>query len=148
MRDAESDFFETPDVSDSLRYLNIEFRGSGVVELDEDLRSALASVPRAEIKSIHAESGFKAERLAGEITVGLLFTLAGLYLFMSPNGLPSALGFIAALGIVIIRHALRRGTYLAIETTRSARKLSFRGKPDPANLEEFIKSARQKFGYG
>jgi hypothetical protein len=141
-------------IASGLQVHGIEFTDEGIFELDEGARSLF--IDKAIIRKCVFRRGLVAERIVLGLTVGIAMVTAGAASFLRFSfDLSTRLGgrlvlvslMLVGLGLVIVRHCVRRGVYLELETERGVRKLTV-GKSVPiADLQAALPDVAKRYGY-
>lgn len=141
--------------SRSFERYSVEVSDDGIAELDEGRRNVF--VPRAEIREVQLSYGLGSERPLATTILGLVLLVVGLWplgnliLVLARGGVfyVEAIAGVAfvALGVWLIRFALRKRLHLLVRTERQRRKLLFHGNVTQEGLVELLRAAERDFGY-
>lgn len=140
-----------------IRFEGVEATSTGIFELDEGVRALF--IARGTIGRCAIRSGFVAERTVFGAVVGVGLAILGAILVVgmfgqfdrTPDRGTAAFavggGVMAGLGAMMLRHSIRRGLYLELETTSGVRKLAIGKAIDPTEVATFVTRAREELGY-
>ena len=132
----------------------IRFSEESIAQLDNG--RVAASVARIDVQRITLREGTVRERPILQIGAGVAIILIAIIPicqfigFLSHGILWSGIIWLllaVGVGVLIIRNALKRGHFLDIETTAGHRKLAVEGHPSPSEIDSFLKSFEDRFGY-
>jgi hypothetical protein len=130
-----------------LRCATVELRAYEIVELDDDLTTALVRIPRKSIVRVELGSGFQAERPLLEGLFGLVLVIGSAWVFYNVAGFPRSFACMATLGFWALYRSMKRGAFLRVEIAGGGRrKLLFRSQVDRGQLEAFCQAAQSRFG--
>ncbi|HZL34649.1 MAG TPA: hypothetical protein VFC78_05010 [Tepidisphaeraceae bacterium] len=138
----------------------IEFAGircSAEQLLEIDSGRVMVLVSRPDILRIAACHGLQALHPIIQFVAGVIVTAIGLI------PVPYIIGWIhhggtlilgsklllvlAPIGLWLIAESFARGYFLRIETTKGSKRLAFHGKPRAHDVEMFLQSVENRFGY-
>lgn len=141
---------------DHLQLECVRISASGAAEMDR--ARPLLFLPRAEIVRMELRYGSAAERPLVTAVLGILLIAVAiapvvLLAFTARNGeayptwrFLTATAFLVP-GWWLLDLSLRRRFYLAVTMRRDARKLVFHKTTDRQAIEQFVASAKSRFGY-
>ncbi len=121
-------------IPEGVRLLGIEVTTRGVFELDRGTRFLF--IDRSTIRRCTVRSGFTAERPIVGVVVGLGMIVFGVVLILSmfelfdrsparmTAGWAAGGGVSAGLGVMMLKHSVRRGFYVELATSSGIRKLT------------------------
>jgi hypothetical protein len=144
-----------PSEADYLEHGTVRLGTEGAAEMDQG--RAIVRIPRAEIVRLELQHGSGAERPLVCIALGLIVTviaLAGPAILVLavlrhgaiPGKLVTSVAFIIP-AIWLLDLALRRRWYVQVHTRRGSRKLLFARHSNQSELEQFVATAKARFGY-
>jgi hypothetical protein len=138
-------------------YLNVFMGAEGICEYDG---GSQIFVSRDDIRRIELAHGFASERPMTQFAVGIVFLAASAYML---SGVVSWLIYGSELPIMgralllpvfptllggwMVWTALRKRTYLSIETGKGRRKIILRGPVEMIALQDFLEQAGREHGY-
>jgi hypothetical protein len=146
-----------PAKEEGLRFSGIELTRKGVYELDGGRRALF--IDRSTIERCIIRSGFVAERPLFGFVVGMCLMAFGVVTLLAmlavfdaqasrmSAGWVAGGGIIAAFGFLLVKHGIRRGFYLALETSSETRKLTIGASLAANELTAFLARAREELGY-
>jgi len=152
----------------SIKLSSVEITEFSISEFEG--KQLMLSLPRDHISSISLQRGISAERPIVEVAIGILFILAGFYIFWSffwsiwksillePGSTPSPntaaakfsiLGLLfVPVGVLMLKKALKRRFFLSVETkNKGCRKVIFDDDLAYYEIRSFLENAIKTYGY-
>ncbi len=143
------------DNPDYVEYASVRLGADGAAEMDGNRR--LVHIPRAEILGLELVHGSAAERPLLSLILGVILLAVAL---LGPTMLLLALlgrgtvevKFVTSIAFIVpsawlLDLVLRRRWFLNVHMSKGSRKLIFGKTSDPVAMQQFVASARDRFGY-
>jgi hypothetical protein len=140
---------------DYVEYAAIRLGADGVMEMDGNRR--LVHIPRADVIRLELVHGSAAERPLLSLIFGVLLLLLSLIgpliLLLAVLGYGTVeIRFVTSIAFVIpaawlLNLVIRRRWFLKVHTARGSRKLIFGKSSDSVAMQQFVVSAKDRFGY-
>ncbi|EEF60007.1 hypothetical protein [Pedosphaera parvula] len=141
-----------PEANPSIAYLTVKISPEGVSEVHNGRIAVF--LRKSEIDRMVLTSGSGAENPIPQLILsvvllaigafGIIPLLAGNFTMLR---IKFGFGVFGLIGAWLVWEALRKQTYLLIQTRSTKRKLFFKGTIEPEALAKFLKSAETDFGY-
>jgi len=143
------------DQPDYIECGTVRLGADGAAEMDGTRK--LMSIPRADVIRIELLHGSASERPLLSLILGLILLAISI---AGPMMLAGALlgrgrvevKFVTSIAFIVpaawlLDLVIRRRWFLRVHTTKGSRKLIFKKGCDPVALEQFVMSAKERFGY-
>ena len=138
-----------------LEYASVRLGSDGASEMDGSRK--LVHIPRAEVVRLEIVQGSAAERPLLSLILGVILLAVAL---LGPTMLVLALlgrgtaeaKFVTSIAFIIpaawlLDLVIRRRWFLKVHSTKGSRKLIFRKSSDAVAMQQFVVSAKERFGY-
>jgi hypothetical protein len=147
-------------IEPGLKVHGIEFTSEGIFEHDDGRRTVF--IDKATVRRGSFRRGFVAERIGIATGFGLVLVCGGAWIMYSfyinltsgslgpvrgvrRAGVAGVMCFV--IGLFLVRHALRRGVYLDLDTDRGRRKLAVGKSAAADDLRTAVREAKRDYGY-
>jgi hypothetical protein len=140
---------------DYVEHASVRLGADGAAEMDGIRR--LVYIPRAQVVRLEIVHGSAAERPLVSLILGVILLALAL---LGPAMLVLALlgrgrveiKFVTSIAFIVpaawlLDLVIRRRWFLKVHTSKGSRKLIFGKGSDPVAMEQFLVSAKQRFGY-